>query len=165
MTLASRKSLYNTEAPVDHAFPSETYCSAFPWIKCNEVRYRHTKLASCACTFSLLTQMPLLFFRYSCTKMPGIYLCPEAFAEGRFPAGLSSRDFARITHRAHHERDSQWTAQETLLLLTSLEMFGDNWAEVAEHVGNKTQASLSTPGWLNEVVVIAQPNVPASYSS
>ncbi len=53
---------------------------------------------------------------------------------------MTSKDYVRITHRALHERgDNGWTVQETLLLLTGLEMFGDNWAEVSEHVGTKTQ--------------------------
>ena len=68
-------------------------------------------------------------------------LCQRAYDEGRFPAGLSSKDFRLITHRAHHEKEAStlWTDHELRLLLTSLEMFGDNWAEVAENVGTKTQ--------------------------
>lgn len=77
--------------------------------------------------------------------MPNLVICPKAYAEGRFPTGLCSKDFIRVTHRSHHEREtnSHWTVQESLLLLTSLEMFGDNWAEVAENVGSKTQVQYS----------------------
>lgn len=31
-----------------------------------------------------------------------------------------------------------WSQQETLLLLEGLEMFGDDWTEVADHVGTKS---------------------------
>ena len=34
--------------------------------------------------------------RYHCTKLPDIDLCPQAFADGRFPAGCSAKDFIRI---------------------------------------------------------------------
>lgn len=33
-----------------------------------------------------------------------------------------------------------WTDQETLLLLEALELYGDNWNEIAEHVATKTKA-------------------------
>ena len=33
----------------------------------------------------------------------------------------------------------EWTDQETLLLLEGLELFKENWAEIAEHVGTKSQ--------------------------
>ncbi len=39
------------------------------------------------------------------------------------------------------ENPKDWTDQETLLLLEGLEMYNDNWKEIAEHVGTKTQAS------------------------
>lgn len=37
------------------------------------------------------------------------------------------------------ENPKEWTDQETLLLLEGLELYGDNWAETAEHVGTKSQ--------------------------
>ncbi|XP_010248270.1 PREDICTED: SWI/SNF complex subunit SWI3C-like [Nelumbo nucifera] len=33
-----------------------------------------------------------------------------------------------------------WTDQETLLLLEALEIYNDNWNEIAEHVGTKSKA-------------------------
>lgn len=33
-----------------------------------------------------------------------------------------------------------WTDQETLLLLEAIELFRDNWSEIAEHVATKTKA-------------------------
>ena len=33
-----------------------------------------------------------------------------------------------------------WTDQETLLLLEALELFKENWNEIAEHVATKTKA-------------------------
>lgn len=32
-----------------------------------------------------------------------------------------------------------WTDQETLLLLEALELYGENWSEIAEHVATKTK--------------------------
>lgn len=34
-----------------------------------------------------------------------------------------------------------WTDMDTLLLLEGLELYGDNWAEISDHVGTKSQAS------------------------
>ncbi len=47
------------------------FCNAMPWVDCTAVRYH-------------------------CTRMPDVDLCPEAFAEGRFPPGCSAADFVRI---------------------------------------------------------------------
>ena len=38
--------------------------------------------------------------------------------------------------------ENVWTDQDTLLLLEGLELYGDNWAEVADHVGTKSQVGL-----------------------
>jgi len=32
-----------------------------------------------------------------------------------------------------------WSDMDTLLLLEGLELFGDNWADISDHVGNKSQ--------------------------
>lgn len=50
---------------------AQFYCNAMPWVDCTAVRYH-------------------------CTRMPDIDLCPEAFAEGRFPPGCTAADFVRI---------------------------------------------------------------------
>ena len=47
------------------------FCNAMPWVDCTALRYH-------------------------CTKMPDVDLCPEAYAEGRFPPGCSAKDFIRI---------------------------------------------------------------------
>ncbi len=93
--------------------------------------------------------------RYNCIKAPSLDLSPEAYAQGRFPPGMASKDFVRITHRSLHERDdSGWTVQETLLLLTGLEMFGDNWNEVSDHVGTKTQVNLLCASFFSSVIPV-----------
>ena len=37
------------------------------------------------------------------------------------------------------ESPQEWSDQETLLLLEGMEMYGENWAEIAEHVGTRSQ--------------------------
>lgn len=54
--------------------PSPIFCRAMPWVDCSELRYH-------------------------CLKYPDIDLCPEAFAEGRFPPGCSGKDFVRIDRK------------------------------------------------------------------
>lgn len=50
---------------------------------------------------------------------------------------MTSHDFVKIDSTLEELRD-EWSDQETLLLLEGLEMFGDNWNEIADHVGSKT---------------------------
>ncbi|GAB4819040.1 hypothetical protein N2152v2_006086 [Parachlorella kessleri] len=98
------------------------FCNAMPWVDCTALRYH-------------------------CTKIPDVDLCPEAFAgkaprgrsEGRFPPGCTAKDFVRLDARQAAPDPSGWTDQETLLLLEGLELYGENWAQIAEHVGTKTQ--------------------------
>ena len=175
------------------------FCNAMPWVDCTALRYH-------------------------CTKLPDVDLCPEAFADGRFPPGCTARDFVKIdgartpqvsdlssrqimqrrvvsyirqglhscrplafrssmgtaadswhinfswsvysAHTAHYigslrvtclahcitaevqksyyvqESPQDWSDQETLLLLEGMEMYGENWAEIAEHVGTRSQVPL-----------------------
>lgn len=72
------------------------HCNALPWVDCTALRYH-------------------------CTKVPGVDLCPQAFAEGRFPPGCNECDFVRLEGGADHNAPdaaaaaSKWTPQETLL--------------------------------------------------
>jgi SWI/SNF related-matrix-associated actin-dependent regulator of chromatin subfamily C len=96
--------------------------------------------------------------RYHCLKLPDYDLCAPHYAEGRFPGGTSSGDFVRMdpaasagaplatadaTAAAAASMDgssaARWSDQETLLLLEGLELFGDNWQEIANHVGTKSK--------------------------
>lgn len=38
--------------------------------------------------------------------------------------------------------NGQWKDLETLLLLEGIELYGDNWADIAAHVGTKSQVSV-----------------------
>jgi SWI/SNF related-matrix-associated actin-dependent regulator of chromatin subfamily C len=83
--------------------------------------------------------------RYHCIRHPDVNLCPQAFAEGRFPPGISARDFilidatgsiaARASGAPISVGDDGWSDQETLLLLEALELYGESWPKVAEYVG------------------------------
>eukprot|EP00850_Spirogloea_muscicola_P007215 SM000036S13259 [mRNA] locus=s36:210416:217077:+ [translate_table: standard] len=82
--------------------------------------------------------------RYHCRIQPNVDLCPGCYADGRLGPGLASTDF---THKGPAPEESggggmieDWSEQETLLLLEGLELYGDSWTEVAEHVVTKTKA-------------------------
>jgi SWI/SNF related-matrix-associated actin-dependent regulator of chromatin subfamily C len=77
--------------------------------------------------------------RFHCTKLPDIDLCPRAFSEGRFPPGTCAKDFIRIDPSSATTSASGWSDQETLLLLEALELHGDHWVKIAEHVGSKSR--------------------------
>lgn len=95
--------------------PGGIRCSAMPWIDCTESYYH-------------------------CTTRPNIDLCHQAYSEGRFPAGTSSKDYIKIDSSQPATTDGTgWSEQETLLLLEAIEMYRDDWAEIAEHVATKSQ--------------------------
>jgi SWI/SNF related-matrix-associated actin-dependent regulator of chromatin subfamily C len=71
-----------------------------------------------------------------------ILLCTDCFHDGKFVVGHSSIDFIRVdSARDYGELDGEsWTDQETLLLLEAVEIYHENWNEIADHVGTKSKA-------------------------
>ena len=71
-----------------------------------------------------------------------IFLCTDCFHDGRFVIGHSSIDFIRVdsTTDYYGQDGDSWTDQETLLLLEAVEVYNENWNEIAEHVGTKSKA-------------------------
>lgn len=54
---------------------------------------------------------------------------------------MVSTDFMRMdVTEAANANGGGWTDQETLLLLEALELYGDNWNEIAEHVATKSKS-------------------------
>jgi len=51
-------------------------------------------------------------------------------------------DFTKLdsTKECGDQDGENWTDQETLLLLEALEIYNDNWNEIADHVGTKSKA-------------------------
>ena len=75
-------------------------------------------LKNCSGAFPILAETQQLALQFSCiqTLQPG--------------------------DAAEHARQVQaqgWSDQELLLLLEGVELYGDNWADIAEHVGTKSQ--------------------------
>ncbi|KAG5111847.1 hypothetical protein JHK82_035116 [Glycine max] len=88
----------------------------------------------CSCS------LPVVY--YQSQKEVDILLCTDCFHDGRFVTGHSSIDFIRVdstTDFGDLDGDS-WTDQETLLLLEAVEVYNENWNEIAEHVGTKSKA-------------------------
>ncbi|KAK2995674.1 hypothetical protein RJ640_006134 [Escallonia rubra] len=79
---------------------------------------------------------------YQSQKEVDVLLCLDCFHEGRFVTGHSSLDFVRVDSTMDYgDLDGEsWTDQETLLLLEAMELFNENWSEIAEHVGSKSKA-------------------------
>ncbi|PSC72177.1 swi snf complex [Micractinium conductrix] len=76
--------------------------------------------------------------RHHCLKKPDLDLCPTCFKEGKFPPGMSARDFVRLEAADAVPDGSGWTDQETLLLLEGIEKYGESWQQVAEQVGGRS---------------------------
>ncbi|GMP37974.1 hypothetical protein CsSME_00009418 [Camellia sinensis var. sinensis] len=79
--------------------------------------------------------------RYHCQKQADYDLCTECFNNGKLDSGLSPTDFILMEPaEAAGVSGGKWTDQETLLLLEALELYNENWNEIAEHVATKTKA-------------------------
>ncbi|XP_075476255.1 SWI/SNF complex subunit SWI3D-like [Primulina tabacum] len=79
--------------------------------------------------------------RYHCQKQADFDLCAECFNNGKFGSDMSVSDFILMeSAEADGVSGGKWTDQETLLLLEAIELFRDNWSEIAEHVATKTKA-------------------------
>lgn len=77
--------------------------------------------------------------RYHCVGNADMELCASCFANGMYPETLSARDFEQLTTVLSSEAydGTVWSEAEVLLLLEGLEKYGDNWNQVADHVGTK----------------------------
>ncbi|KAF3435689.1 hypothetical protein FNV43_RR22781 [Rhamnella rubrinervis] len=79
--------------------------------------------------------------RYHCQKQADFDLCTDCFSNGKFDSGMSSSDFILMEPaEVPGVSGGKWTDQETLLLLEALELYKENWNEIAEHVATKTKA-------------------------
>ncbi|KAK5837892.1 SWI/SNF complex subunit SWI3D -like protein [Gossypium arboreum] len=79
--------------------------------------------------------------RYHCQKQADFDLCTDCFNNRKFGSGMSSSDFILMEPgEASGLSGGKWTDQETLLLLEALELYKENWNEIAEHVATKTKA-------------------------
>lgn len=79
--------------------------------------------------------------RYHCQKQADFDLCTECFSSGKFDSNMAPSDFILMEPaEAAGASGGKWTDQETLLLLEALELYKENWNEIAEHVATKTKA-------------------------
>ncbi|KAA8536115.1 hypothetical protein F0562_028593 [Nyssa sinensis] len=79
--------------------------------------------------------------RYHCQKQADFDLCIECFNNGKFGSNMSPSDFILMEPaEVPGVSGGKWTDQETLLLLEALELYKENWNEIAEHVATKTKA-------------------------
>eukprot|EP00871_Galdieria_phlegrea_P001104 jgi/Galph1/1995/GphlegSOOS_G681.1 len=78
--------------------------------------------------------------RYHCINHADMDLCPTCFSEGKYPSEFTSDQFVPMKSVAEGiTGDERWSENETFLLLEALEMYGENWDAVAEHVGTKSK--------------------------
>ncbi|KAB8337319.1 hypothetical protein FH972_021620 [Carpinus fangiana] len=69
-------------------------------------------------------------------------VCTECYREGHFPSQSSKDDYVHVSnpsYRKFPDRDRAWSDIETLRLLEGLELFDEDWTQVAEHVGSRTR--------------------------
>ncbi|EKG14166.1 SANT domain DNA binding protein [Macrophomina phaseolina MS6] len=98
-------------------------------IDCTRVHYHNTKSAPHSASGKTAAML-----KYD--------LCPNCFLEGRFPSSSTASDYTKIENDKYSgipDRNAPWTDGETLRLLEALEMFDEDWNQVAEYVGNRTR--------------------------
>ena len=76
--------------------------------------------------------------RYHSTTQKRFDLCSNCYHEGRFPSSLHSGDFIKMDENTKVP-NSAWSDQETLLLLEGLEMYDEDWTQIAAHIGTRTK--------------------------
>lgn len=110
-------------------------CTAMPWVDCTAVRYEWSPPTTATSNTGTSTTGS------SSSNRCIVNLCLFAFAEGRFPAGTSARDFRLVRgprgSRVSTGRHEEWSHEETLLLLEGIQLYGEVWPDVAAHVGTK----------------------------
>lgn len=105
--------------------PKQIFCNTCAK-DCTRVRYHNTK--------STTTGKAAAATRYD--------ICPGCYSEARFPSNTSASDYTKLeseSYTALPDRDRAWSDAETLLLLEGLELFDEDWASVAEHIGTRTR--------------------------
>ena len=76
------------------------------------------------------------------TKEQRYDLCSLCYQEGRFPSSTTAGDYTKLEnerYRSIGDKEAPWADAELLLLLEGLEMFDDDWEQVADHVGSRTR--------------------------
>ncbi|XP_021658852.2 SWI/SNF complex subunit SWI3C isoform X2 [Hevea brasiliensis] len=102
----------------------------------NKIRER---LSENRCTYC---SQPLPGVYHQSQKEIDVLLCSDCFHEGRFVTNHSSLDFIKMDPtKDYGDLDGEsWSDQETLLLLEAMEVYNENWNEIAEHVGTKSKS-------------------------
>ncbi|WRX30185.1 SANT/Myb domain - like 10 [Theobroma cacao] len=102
----------------------------------NKIRERLSENHCTSCS------QPIPTSYYQSQKEVDTLLCSDCFHDGRFVSGHSSIDFVRVdSAKDYDDLDGEsWSDQETLLLLEAMEIYNENWNEIAEHVGTKSKA-------------------------
>lgn len=83
--------------------------------------------------------------RYHFISKPELVISPSVYESGNLPSGYTALDFVKVVgdkggvKTEAGEVVSDWTETETLRLLEALEQFGEDWVQVAQHVGSKTK--------------------------
>ncbi|CAH8357262.1 unnamed protein product [Eruca vesicaria subsp. sativa] len=84
--------------------------------------------------------LPTVYFQSQ--KKEDVLLCSDCFHDARFVVGHSCIDFLKVdTSKDYRDQDGEnWSDQETLLLLEAVELYNENWVQIADHVGSKSKA-------------------------
>jgi SWI/SNF related-matrix-associated actin-dependent regulator of chromatin subfamily C len=79
--------------------------------------------------------------RFHCTKAgQNVDLCTNCYHEARFPANLHSGDFIKLDDKTGIKKEANdWTDEEILLLLEGIEIYDEDWDQIAAHIGTRSR--------------------------
>jgi transcriptional adapter 2-alpha len=79
--------------------------------------------------------------RIRCVECSDFDLCLDCFSCGySLPPHVNTHSYRVVEHVRQPIYESQWGADEELLLLEAIEMFGfGNWADISDHIGTKNK--------------------------
>lgn len=96
---------------------------------CTRIRYHCAKSAPPSATGSAA----------AATKFD---ICPSCYTDKRYPENYTATDFTKIENDKYSiipDRDAEWTDAEILALLEGLEMYNEDWNEIADYVGSRSR--------------------------
>jgi hypothetical protein len=97
-------------------------------LKMEHSSLRHTHCYVCQ---QLLHQMMFL-----CTSAdPHFLICAECYYRGSYPSHFTCTDFVKSCKSGN----DRWAVEEVLMLFEGIELYGEEWEDIACHVGTKTK--------------------------
>lgn len=146
LTLELRRTVYQTSLKMSRPVDGDTASALVASADSDRNQAGSGSAYSCDTCGSDCTRSRYQSIRTPSRGTQAFSLCPTCYLEGRFPSSMYSGDFVRMEDEPFKQAsdDSDWSDTETLRLLEGLEMYDDDWTQVANHVGTRSREQCIT---------------------